>query len=57
MFETFGKHLYLMKTNCCMNAKFYKIELWKELNFEFFCIVCKFVKSIVGEWCDIIIIH
>jgi len=24
---------------------------------NFFCIVYKFVKSMVGDWCDIIIIH
>jgi hypothetical protein len=31
----FWKHLYLMKTTCCMNAKFYGINLWKKLKVWF----------------------
>jgi hypothetical protein len=31
----FWKHLYLMKTTCCMNAKFYGINLWRNWKFGF----------------------
>ncbi len=51
------RHLHLMKTSCCMSAKFHGIKLKKELKFlssNFFCIINVCVKSMVEEWCDII---
>jgi len=39
-----------------MNVKIHEIILWRELKvFKSFNII--FVKSMVGEWCEILIIH
>jgi hypothetical protein len=33
------KHLHLIR-NCCVNAKFDGIELWRDSSFWFWCCLC-----------------
>ncbi len=54
------KHLHLIEISCCMNVKASWNKIVKGIGIlvlKGFDIVYVCVKSVVGKWCDILIIH